>query len=1737
MVRCGRFAAVLLLLSSAAAFALSCTPNCEPDPSLPGYNNIYASRSAPLNARTAVSADKVGPPYTTEPVTVTMPSASFNYALPLLSLPGRNGLNLNLTLYYNSRIWTADFENGVATFNADRDYPAPGFRLGFGYVEKNGTTYILTEGDGSKHSLTGTSPYYYSTDATAIQWNSSTLTLRYRNGTTILYQVFPELTNFWRPIRITDTNGNYISIAYVSHVTGSNDQQQIAQITDTLGRVITFSYSNGLLSSIAQGTKTYVAFEWNTAYQPNFNFGSPLSNPTSPTNGSTISVLTRVHFYPSPTTPGTWVVFGYGDWGIVNQIESHAAGVSTPGTLRSYTRYDLVSAASPIGDAPGFAHQYVSPDGSPSSELTYTHDIAKDANHNVTSYTVTGPSLTKTVTTLNSDGTTASVQFRNASGTPLRTVTYDWTSDGGNNVRLARATTLLNDSNQISKVEYAYDQYFNVSTFDEYDWGFTRLRRTQTTYNTNALYTSKRILDRPTQVLIQKDNGSGGWATVARTDVAYDGGSLTSNPGIIQWDSTTTAYRGNPTTVTRYTNGGAGSGGITQTLAYDKAGNLLSSSGTCCSTTNWAYSTATQYAYPDSVTADPSGANLQSQFTYEFATGHLLDAADPNAQHTTLHYDAADRLDKTTAPNNIFTQAAVDDSSSTPSVTVSSNANSAQQVNTYDGIGRLTDSALKDGTSTISFAERTYNATTGRLYQVSNPSDTSHQTTYEYDAYDRISAVKPPTDTVGNQTSYFGNSVTTTDPNGIQRRYKYDALGRLIEVDEPGFGEAQKATGFLTIVASIPPGCTVGSQCFYQDTLSVTVGATTKAVTNCSDVSDVKTCVAWAGETWASNLAAAFTNDANSSATGYASGSTVYFTSRAAGASTNYSVSNQITAGWGGLIYLSGVQSGPTLTGGIDATGTNTLATPMPTLYTYDVLSDLTYVQQALQNGTPAQTRTYVYDSLGRLTSATTPESGTVTYTYNNSGTVATRTDARSVVTTYGYDTLNRLTSISYNTSGTTAAATNGVTYTYGTSAASNNRGRLLTVSNTSESDTYTYDTIGRVTNVARTIGGTTFNIGYSYNNANQLTTLTYPSLRAVTDSYDAIGRLSQIADGVRNYLTNPAYNAAGLTTQFQYGNNLYGCFGYNERLQLASIKYGTAAGCPTGAGSNLLDLGYSYTGVGHASNNGQITGVSSFRADGTQDLTISETFGYDVWYRLNTASTVGTTQNGTWQQDLSYDRVGNLKKANLPWNNLGAGYQTPTSFDFGATGIDLATNHITVSPYHYDAAGNMDNDAIHTYTYDAENRVVAMDAGAAAYTYGPDGLRVRKVAGGTTTTYVRSGFSVVAEYTGSTPALAKEYVYSGGLLASIDASTGAVTYRMNDHLSARLETDASGAVVRTFGHYPYGETWYETGLSKWKFTSYERDGESQLDYANYRSYAPRLGRFTGPDPLGGNMGSPQSLNRYSYVTGDPINSVDPLGLCGEPGDPCVCPPDVGRPWCAVYSAFVSFVGMDASAGGYNYNPNIQISAEEAAWARAVLWQFFLKAKHCTTFLDGTIWCVVGEHWEPATESLADDPIWKNLTLGLRQPGQSFNQCMLTNSGSYSVAGAADFIFGANGQISENSLVGFTPASNSVTQVYNAIVGDPMSALQTMFGWGASAIRGGMGTTLTFGRRTSSITSLNFNGTPGGSTGGTPALGQAPSNASTAQANNAARAASWKLGADIGFFLAEVVGCLGPEKH
>src|SRR4051812_18693038 len=125
----------LAVFSPTAALAI-CGTSCEPDPNAGTYQNTITSRPLPHNARTnEIVKWPIDPVF---PKPVVNGSESYNYSIPLLHLPGRNGLDLDLTLFYNSHVWTKTITSATAstvTFNADRDWPSYGFRLGYGYIE------------------------------------------------------------------------------------------------------------------------------------------------------------------------------------------------------------------------------------------------------------------------------------------------------------------------------------------------------------------------------------------------------------------------------------------------------------------------------------------------------------------------------------------------------------------------------------------------------------------------------------------------------------------------------------------------------------------------------------------------------------------------------------------------------------------------------------------------------------------------------------------------------------------------------------------------------------------------------------------------------------------------------------------------------------------------------------------------------------------------------------------------------------------------------------------------------------------------------------------------------------------------------------------------------------------------------------------------------------------------------------------------------------------------------------------------------------------------------------------------------------------------------------------------------------------------------------------------------------------------------------------------------------------
>src|SRR5262249_48208974 len=397
------------------------------------------------------------------------------------------------------------------------------------------------------------------------------------------------------------------------------------------------------------------------------------------------------------------------------------------------------------------------------------------------------------------------------------------------------------------------------------------------------------------------------------------------------------------------------------------------------------------------------------------------------------------------------------------------------------------------------------------------------------------------------------------------------------------------------------------------------------------------------------------------------------------------------------------------------------------TYYSYDALGNLRLVTQG------AQSRSFAYDSLSRLTSATNPESGTMAYAYDSNGNLIEKTDARGVRTTMTYDALNRARSEVYagtTPEGTAAAnATPSVNYFYDDYSTlpsgapswpgTPSKGRLtgVTYGPGSEGTYYKYDAAGRIVTNHQRMGTSNYATAYFYNLAGAVTREErgIPARRRILMSYDAAGRIATMDTGSYPFLTyvplvgNISYTPFGGLQSETYGNSLIHSMSYNNRLQPTEFRLGRSDNL-----ESVFRLGYIYGTADSVNsqdpeitlvhNNGNVARIK-YLISGTVQYT--QTFQYDPLNRLSypvkhNNGAYNDTARG-WYQSFAYDRYGNrgINVANTS-GNAGAANSALQLADFSE-----ANNRITRDGLVYDAGGNLIAEPGKSYTYDAENRII----------------------------------------------------------------------------------------------------------------------------------------------------------------------------------------------------------------------------------------------------------------------------------------------------------------------------------------------------------------------------------------------------------------------------------------------
>ncbi len=1243
-------------------------------------------------------------------------SQNFNWTLPLLSLPGRAGLDLNLSLSYNSLIWTKKGTTMIS-FDDDQGFPSPGFRLGFPIIQStylNSETgqwsYLLIGADGDRTELrrVPSTPVLYESadsshlilDTTDLTSSDSKMILRTTDGTQLTYK--PKGAAY-ECTEIKDRNGNYITVNY-------NSAGTIANIHDTLDRVITFNYDNGWLSSITQQwkrqppnqteviTHTWATFEYaNLFVQPSFNSSLSVLGPTN----STIKVLSRVTLDDNSTTAAnnSRADFEYTAFGQVWKISNFAAD----NHLLNYRAYRLPNSPlwtdAPVqNECPRFTErrdwgQWANGDanGSPAAaeeiassysdpvEATWT--MADGVPHSGVMVQVTAP-----------DGTFEKIYFANAiagvakgwlRGLPELVESYDvngtvaqrqlftsWEQDNETvsyelNPRV-KETNTSDPSGNRKRTSISYQQ-FTPPTGSSYKLprdvfeyaadATSILRSTRTDYvdadvTLNTDYLSRRIFGLVKETRLYEGDVNG--TLMSRVGFNYDeSGSIHGSDAPVQHDNTnfTASFvtgRGNVSTVTRY-DVQPNNPSTSAKMKYNTAGAVVSSKNALDKEVKIDY-------------ADSFSDNNNSRGTFAYPTK----VTDPDNFYSTIKYnfDFGSITYRQTPPPNVMAEPSPSPTPVGPAQTFS-----------YDDLGRL-----ERTTSLVNSAYTRYQYPASKIrLETFSTLVANKGEAYSFRIVDGFGR------TIASASDH--PATTGTSARFDAQRMAYDIMGRILKTSNP---VETSAIGDDPAQWQLVEG-DLGSSWFYtqytydwkgRPRITTNTDGTTKSVT-------YEGCGCAGGE-------AVTLNDEGTIINGVTKTRQKKIYSDVLGRTFKTEVWNFEGSGPGG-------------------TGRALYST---TVTTYNVRDQATLVRQykgappsnyltdlSCPTGTCQKTE-FTYDGYGRMQKKRVPEqtqnpSAETSWTYNADDTVNTITDSRGAVTSYGYGTSgnNRrlVKSISYTLSGSLPID---VSFNY--DAAGNRKSMSHSINGIQQdSCDYTYDQLSRLTSETRHINALPnsatagdYTIGYQYTLGGQISSVTDPFSSTTDLNYDAIGRTESVtgayagvnytyADDVeyrawgavkRHGAKTTTYNNRMQPTQFQYFQYRYD-YNYHPDGKLKHlIDLDDIVGAPSQVTFHYMSRHYGYDGVGRLSS-----------VDATDNPTVSSGgiipapfvgyYGYDEFNNMNSrtgyyALNPSTSDSGTYV---------NNKRTNSGWSHDADGRVL--------TSVDTATN--TSQTWTYDAAGN----------------------------------------------------------------------------------------------------------------------------------------------------------------------------------------------------------------------------------------------------------------------------------------------------------------------------------------------------------------------------------------------------------------------------------------------------------------
>ncbi len=645
------------------------------------------------------------------------------------------------------------------------------------------------------------------------------------------------------------------------------------------------------------------------------------------------------------------------------------------------------------------------------------------------------------------------------------------------------------------------------------------------------------------------------------------------------------------------------------TYGYDSNGNLVSAT-------------------------DPAG----NAWSFGYDSGHLLlTVTDPRGGVTTNTYNGSDQVVSQEDPDGNTTTWSYSGDPSSDSGGTTTMTDPDGNVTVYDYADfELISVTAAVGTAAAATTSYAYDPLTNGVASVTDPN--GNVTT---DTYDSDGNLLSTTDPLGNTTSYTYNSLnellTKTSPLGEVTSYDYDAEGNLLSVTDPlgnvttyAYGDSHP--GDITAVTDPDGNVTSYTYDEYGDVASVSVSPSsgvTDTTAYAYDADGERTCMASPNATQAQISCPSAGSPAVAGTT-----------------ATTYDADGEITSVTN--------PDGQTTTYAYDGDGNEVKATdPAGQVTTYQYNGDNEQIKETRPDGTST---TRSYDGDGNLITQVNAVGATTSYTYDGLNQVATVTDPLGNVTSYGYDADGNRTSITYPSGQVTLYEYDGdneltaIDYSDGVtpdvSIAYDADGQRSEMTDGTGTTDYTYDADGHLISVTNGAGAT---VGYGYDPAGLLTTLTYPNGQNVTRTYDGAGQLTAVSDWLGN-TTKFSYDADGNLTTEAYPNGVTATSTFDAADQLLSITDSTAA-------STLASFTYTRNNLG-------------LLASAAQSGALSGTANYS-YTQLSQLSSDGS--GGSYSYDAAGDLTGLPSGATMAYNADGE----LTSATQTATAVPPATDDI----------------------------------------------------------------------------------------------------------------------------------------------------------------------------------------------------------------------------------------------------------------------------------------------------------------------------------------------------------------------------------------------------------------------------------------------------------------------------